>query len=141
MPGTGWLPRPDYEEAGLLDTVGYVREIWISQEGQVDELYFRMEIFYPDPVQWVFRIPLYVSTHVAMAQLHLLRDALRYAFDGTTIVNDPLLVRVHFNFVELLPTSDGYVYWLQVLRGYAAPTTVQDYFHDYSITRWYTHVS
>lgn len=125
-----FVERPNYDEDGLLETVGYVVRIAVEQEDARDQIWFRMEIYRDsnEPVTMDFTIFLDVGTTVALAQLQLLRDALQS--DGR------LLVKVHFRLMNSDGDS-GWVYYVRVHSGYEFPTTMADYYGEaYTDTFW-----
>jgi len=136
MPQIGWLERPNYDQ--LLDTVGYVTQIWITQEGEKDELHFRLRILWgTTETSKEFCIPLYIHTTVALAQLQLLRDGLRWAWadDRDT---EALAVQVHFNFRRMLNEEESYVYWVRLLSGGDGAISVDQYY-GVTATTWYVY--
>lgn len=124
-----WIERPDYEDDHLCNTVGFVNSVWVDQEATRDQVKWSMHIYSPiqpygEPIvarTQKFYCYLDIGTHVALAQLQLLRDALVSL--GT---ENPLLTQVHFQLSE--DEEWGYVTWVRVLGGYALGTSPYAFF-------------
>lgn len=139
-----WIDRPDFEEDGLVDWMGYVTRIRVDQEGENDQLKFSLETF-TDSVaveavwraylgasegtrlQMNFNIYMDTGTTVALAQLQLLRLAWENRWP----------VRIHCQPPDDWPYDTpctpgiGYnhVYWVRVFEADYYPVTWEDVYY------------
>lgn len=135
---TGWLTRPTWED--LLETTGYVEHLSVEQEGERDTLSVGLGVVY-DYGRRIeharFVIYLDENSTVALAQLQLLRDALRSRVnDARSAVSETILrLRVRFNFVDT-DEDEGIAYTVGLYDGVEAEP-VEEHFGGPAPAGWY----